>query len=78
RLQRIPLLREHGPGPPQIAEVLGPSTGSGTQVRGPGTQGGGSGTQGGGTGTQGGGSGTQGGGTAAEASALETHLALLR
>jgi DNA-binding transcriptional MerR regulator len=57
RLQRILLLRELGLGLPQIAEVLGPSTGSGTQ---------------------GGGSGTQGGGSAAEASALETHLALLR
>jgi DNA-binding transcriptional MerR regulator len=78
RLQRILLLRELGLGLPQIAEVLGPSTGSGTQVRGSGTQGGGSGTQGGGSGTQGGGSGTQGGGSAAEASALETHLALLR
>ncbi|WP_144881438.1 MerR family transcriptional regulator [Microbacterium paraoxydans] len=71
RLQRILLLRELGLGLSQIAEVLGPSTGSGTQVRG-------SGTQGGGSGTQGGGSGTQGGGSAAEASALETHLALLR
>ncbi|MEV8170414.1 MerR family transcriptional regulator [Microbacterium sp. NPDC077486] len=50
RLQRILLLRELGLGLPQIAEVLGPSTGSGTQ----------------------------GGGSAAEASALETHLALLR
>ncbi|WP_431866668.1 MerR family transcriptional regulator [Microbacterium paraoxydans] len=78
RLQRILLLRELGLGLPQIAEVLGPSTGSGTQVRGSGTQGGGSGTQGGGSGAQGGGSGTQGGGSAAEASALETHLALLR
>lgn len=46
RLQRILLLRELGLGLPQIAEVLGPSTGSGTQVT--------------------------------EASALETHLALLR
>ncbi|MBQ3358759.1 MAG: MerR family transcriptional regulator [Microbacterium sp.] len=46
RLQRILLLRELGLGLPQIAEVLGPSTGSGTQ--------------------------------GAEASALETHLALLR
>ncbi|MFJ6549093.1 MerR family transcriptional regulator [Microbacterium sp. NPDC091676] len=53
RLQRILLLRELGLGLPQIGEVLGPSTGSGTQ---------------------GGGSGTR----AAEASALETHLALLR
>ncbi|WP_315638063.1 MULTISPECIES: MerR family transcriptional regulator [Microbacterium] len=71
RLQRILLLRELGLGLPQIAEVLGPSTGSGTQ-------GGGSGTQGGGSGTQGGGSGSPGGGSAAEASALEAHLALLR
>ncbi|WP_223624594.1 MerR family transcriptional regulator [Microbacterium sp. EST19A] len=46
RLQRILLLRELGLGLPQIADVLGPSTGSGTQV--------------------------------AEASALQTHLALLR
>lgn len=62
RLQRILLLRELGLGLPQIAEVLGPSTGSGTQ----------------GSGTQDAGSGTQGGSSAAEASALETHLALLR
>lgn len=47
RLQRILLLRELGLGLPQIAEVLGPSTGSGTQVRGSGAQGGGSGAQGG-------------------------------
>jgi len=67
RLQRILLLRELGLGLPQIAEVLGPSTGSGTQ---------GSGKQG--SGTRDAGSGTQGGGSAAEASALETHLALLR
>lgn len=46
RLQRILLLRELGLGLPQIAEVLGASTGSATP--------------------------------AAEASALETHLALLR
>ena len=67
RLQRILLLRELGLGLPQIAEVLGPSTGSGTQ---------GSGKQG--SGTRDAGSGTQGGGSAAEASALEIHLALLR
>ena len=78
RLQRILLLRELGLGLPQIAEVVGPSTGSGAQGGGSGTQGGGSGPQGGGSGAQGGGSGTQGGGSAAEASALETHLALLR
>ena len=78
RLQRILLLRELGLGLPQIAEVLGPSTGSGAQGGGPGTQGGGSGPQAGGSGAQGGGSGAQGGGSAAEASALETHLALLR
>lgn len=46
RLQRILLLRELGLGLPQIADALGPSTGSETQV--------------------------------AEASALQTHLALLR
>ena len=46
RLQRILLLRELGLGLPQIADVLSPSTGSGTQ--------------------------------GAEASALQTHLALLR
>ena len=34
RLQRILLLRELGLGLPQIAEVLGPSTGSGARVRG--------------------------------------------
>ncbi len=34
RLQRILLLRELGLGLPQIGEVLGPSTGSGTQVGG--------------------------------------------
>ncbi|MFK0402344.1 MerR family transcriptional regulator [Microbacterium sp. NPDC090225] len=40
RLQRILLLRELGLGLPQIAEVLGPSTGSGTQGgTGSGTQG---------------------------------------
>ena len=61
RLQRILLLRELGLGLPQIGEVLGPSTGSGTR-------GGGSGTSGEGLGNQ----------AAAEASALETHLALLR
>lgn len=62
RLQRILLLRELGLGLPQIAEVLGPSTGSRTQgAEGAGTQGAeGSGTE------------------RAEASALETHLALLR
>lgn len=49
RLQRILLLRELGLGLPQIAEVLGPSTRSGTPV-----------------------------GSGSEASALETHLALLR
>ncbi|WP_152176377.1 MerR family DNA-binding protein, partial [Mycobacterium tuberculosis] len=48
RLQRILLLRELGLGLPQIGEVLGPSTGSGTAS------------------------------PDAEASALETHLALLR
>jgi DNA-binding transcriptional MerR regulator len=54
RLQRILLLRELGLGLPQIAEVLGPSTGSGIrEVTGSGI-------------------------AAAEASALETHLALLR
>ncbi len=42
RLQRILLLRELGLGLPQIAEVLGPSTGSGTQGGGSGAQGGGS------------------------------------
>ncbi|WP_431791900.1 MerR family transcriptional regulator [Microbacterium paraoxydans] len=78
RLQRILLLRELGLGLPQIAEVLGPSTSSGTQGGGSGAQGGGSGTQGGGSRITGGGSGAQGGGSAAEASALETHLALLR
>ncbi|MDH5131685.1 MULTISPECIES: MerR family transcriptional regulator [unclassified Microbacterium] len=62
RLQRILLLRELGLGLPQIAEVLGPSTGSGTQ----------------GSGTRDAGSGTRDSGSAAEASALETHLALLR
>lgn len=46
RLQRILLLRELGLGLPQIADILGPSTGSAALV--------------------------------AEASALETHLALLR
>ncbi|UPL14555.1 MerR family transcriptional regulator [Microbacterium galbinum] len=61
RLQRILLLRELGLGLPQIAEVLGPSTGSGTQgAEGAGTQG----AEGAGT-------------KSAEASALETHLALL-
>jgi DNA-binding transcriptional MerR regulator len=54
RLQRILLLRELGLGLPQIADVLGPSTGSGTQEA------------------------TGSGTAAAEASALETHLALLR
>ncbi|MFS0912152.1 MerR family transcriptional regulator [Microbacterium sp. 179-I 3D2 NHS] len=73
RLQRILLLRDLGLGLPQIGEILGPSTGSGTQGAGSGTQGAGSGTQGAGSGTQGAGSGAQ-----AEASALETHLALLR
>ncbi|MEV4669681.1 MerR family transcriptional regulator [Microbacterium sp. LWO12-1.2] len=70
RLQRILLLRELGLGLPQIADILGPSTGSGTQ----GTTG--SGTQGAtGSGTQG----TTGSAAlVAEASALETHLALLR
>ncbi|MBP3977279.1 MerR family transcriptional regulator [Microbacterium sp. BLY] len=72
RLQRILLLRELGLGLPQIGEVLGPSTGSGTQDAGSGTQGAGSGTQGAGSGTQGAGSGDR------EAAALETHLALLR
>ncbi|OIJ34449.1 MULTISPECIES: MerR family transcriptional regulator [unclassified Microbacterium] len=38
RLQRILLLRELGLGLPQIAEVLGPSTGSGTQGAGSGTR----------------------------------------
>ena len=52
RLQHILMLRELGLGLPQVADVLGPSTGSGPQ---------------------GGGSRAQG-----EASALETHLALLR
>ncbi|MFJ2371027.1 MerR family transcriptional regulator [Microbacterium sp. NPDC087665] len=52
RLQRILLLRELGLGLPQVADVLGPSTGSGT----PG----------------------DGSGARSEASALETHLALLR
>jgi len=47
RLQRILLLRELGLGLPQVAEVLGPSTGSGAPA-------------------------------VDEASALETHLALLR
>ncbi|WP_334149362.1 MerR family transcriptional regulator [Microbacterium sp.] len=61
RLQRILLLRELGLGLPQVAEVLGPSTGSGTNGAGSGTNGAGSGTHG-----------------ADEASALETHLALLR
>lgn len=75
RLQRILLLRELGLGLPQIGEVLGPSTGSGTQGGGSGTQGGGSGARGGGSGTSGEGLGNQ---AAAEASALETHLALLR
>ncbi|OSP08923.1 MerR family transcriptional regulator [Microbacterium sp. LEMMJ01] len=42
RLQRILLLRELGLGLPQIAEVLGPSTSSGTQGGGSGAQGGGS------------------------------------
>lgn len=62
RLQRILLLRELGLGLPQIAEILDPSTGSGTQgATGSGTQGAtGSATQ------------------SSEASALETHLALLR
>ncbi|MFS0895199.1 MerR family transcriptional regulator [Microbacterium sp. 179-I 3D3 NHS] len=69
RLQRILLLRDLGLGLPQIGEILGPSTGSGTQGAGSGTQGAGSGTQGAGSGTQ---------GAQAEASALETHLALLR
>ena len=70
RLQRILLLRQLGLGLPQIADVLGPSTGSGTQ------EGTGSGTQEGtGSGTQ---EGTGSGASAAEASALETHLALLR
>ncbi|WP_101847592.1 MerR family transcriptional regulator [Zhihengliuella sp. ISTPL4] len=64
RLQRILLLRELGLGLPQIGEVLGPSTGSGTQAVG--------------SGTQAVGSGAQGDGSAAEASALEAHLALLR
>lgn len=70
RLQRILLLRELGLGLPQIAEVLDPSTGSGTQgATGSGAQGAtGSGTQGA----------TGSGNRAAEASALETHLALLR
>lgn len=38
RLQRILLLRELGLGLPQIAEVLGPSTGSGTQGAGSGSR----------------------------------------
>ncbi|MEE6388063.1 TipAS antibiotic-recognition domain-containing protein [Microbacterium paraoxydans] len=45
RLQRILLLRQLGLGLPQIGEVLGPSTGSGTQGGGSGTQGAGSGTR---------------------------------
>lgn len=64
RLQRILLLRELGLGLPQIAEVLGPSTGSGTQATG--------------SGTQAAGSGAQAAGRQSEESALETHLALLR
>ena len=62
RLQRILLLRELGLGLPQIADVLGPSAGSGTQ----GSTG--SGTRGP----------TGSGARGPEASALETHLALLR
>ena len=78
RLQRILLLRQLGLGLPQIADVLGPSTGSGThEATGSGTRGAtGSGTH------EATGSGTRGAtgseGSEAEASALETHLALLR
>nr|WP_314844658.1 MerR family transcriptional regulator [uncultured Microbacterium sp.] len=76
RLQRILLLRELGLGLRQIAEILDPSTGSGTQGESSGTQGESSGIQGESAGSQG----ARPNATAArgEAAALRTHLALLR